>query len=180
MRRALTDFFTACGYHTVWEVPASTVSAAARDVAALLDDAEQLHTHSAYEELCIRCAREFVVDYAAESDTDSDALEAVTRQVVAQVMEKFGLTAGQPHAGLAFVCEHQAAAVLERVERPYLAAVAIRTLRIYEPDDPFGICEPMHAWCTQWEDEPGNRAAIDATITTALSEFLTRNGRHRT
>ncbi|MBF6464534.1 hypothetical protein IU427_04980 [Nocardia beijingensis] len=144
-------------------------------MAALLDDAEKLRTRSAYEELCIRCARQFVVDYAAGSDTDLDTLETATRQVVAQVMEKFGLTAGQPHAGLAFVCEHQAVAVLERVERPYLAAVAIRTLRIYEPDDPFGICEPMHAWCTQWEDEPDNRAAIDAAITTALSEFLTRN-----
>ncbi|WP_174183425.1 hypothetical protein [Nocardia barduliensis] len=179
MRRALTDFYTACGYHTVWEVPASAVAAAARDVVPLLDDAGQLRTHSAYEDLCIRCAREFVVDYASGTETDLEALEAATRHVVAQVMDQFGLTAGQPHAGLAFVCEHQAAAVLEQVERPYLAAVAIRTLRIYEPDDPFDICEPMHAWCTQWEDEPDNRTDIDAAITTALSEFLTRHGKDR-
>jgi hypothetical protein len=180
LRQALTDFYTACGYHTVLEVPAAKVRDAARAVAALLDDPYQMRTGSAYEDLCLRCAHEYMAGCAADPSTDLDAEEAAAQRVVAQVMSEFGWTSGNPHAGLGFVCQHQAESVLEHLQRPYLAALAIRAFRPYEPDDPFDICEPMHAWCTSWEDQPEDRDGLDTRITTALAEFLAQHTHHRT
>ncbi|MCX4092901.1 hypothetical protein [Nocardia sp. alder85J] len=175
LRRSLTDLYTACGFYTVLEVPASKVTSLAREAVTLLDDASQLRTGSAYEELCLRCAREYVTGYVSDPQTDFDAEHAATLRVMTQVMTEFGWAPDNEHAGLGLVCEQQAMSVLEDLQRPYLAASAIRAFRLYEPDDPFGICTPMHVWCTRWEDEPDNRATIDADITTALRRFLARH-----
>jgi hypothetical protein len=70
----IADCYTACAYYTVGEVPPSAVLAAARVVVDLLDDADQLRTGSMYEDSSIRCAREFVITYASESNTDFDTI----------------------------------------------------------------------------------------------------------
>jgi len=54
------------------------------------------------------------------------------------------------------------------------AARGLANMGFFEPDDPFGLIEPLTALALRYEDHPAQREAGTGEITALLTTYLTR------
>ena len=75
------------------------------------------------------------------------------------------------------VCWNEANCVAEGVRRPYIAASAISSMAIHEPNDIFDLISPLTEARIRYEDQPESQDELNDEIRNRLADYVARAGR---
>jgi hypothetical protein len=178
LRVHLTSFVNLCARQWHHDHPMSTVLRRYREVTALLDDPQQARTGSDFEARSLTCVEKLrpLIGELAERDPSEVSFEQQenAREPLLWVPPMEILGEASPGWPFHLLCWNEANSLAEGVQTPYRAARHIATEAFHEPNDPFGLIEPMTELAERYEDHPDSRDEIAIEIQSVLSDFLAR------
>jgi hypothetical protein len=177
LRATLATFISLCARRRYNDHPVSQTLDAYYDVILSLDDSTQLRTHTDFEERCIVCIEQLrpeIVDFAKIASSLTLEEEDAALEPLLRIPPLVILGELDDQCYFHMTCWNDANCVVEEVLEPYWAARGIANMGFFEPDDPYGLIEPLTALAERYEDYPAQREVAAAEITTLLTAYLTR------
>jgi hypothetical protein len=147
------------------------------EVVLSLDDPAQVRTHTDFEERCIVCIEQLrpqILDLATIAGSLTLEEEDAVCEPLLRIPPMALLGEVDDRCYFHMICWNDANCVAEGVVEPYWAARGIANMGFFEPDDPYGLVEPLTALAERYEDYPAQREVVAAEITTLLTAYLTR------
>lgn len=177
LRAALASFIGLCGRRWYEDHPVSRTLDAYYDVILSLDDPAQVRTGTDFEERCIDCIEQLrpeIVDLAKVASSLTLEEEDAASGPLLRIPPIALLGEINDQCYFHMICWNDANCVAEEVVEPYWAARGIANMGFFEPDDPYGLVEPLTALAERYEDYSEEREVVAAEITTLLATYLTR------
>jgi hypothetical protein len=176
-RTALASFINSCGRQWYDDHPVSRTLDLYYDVVLSLDDPTQVRTHTDFEQRCTACVEQLrpeILDSARHAGSLTIEEENAVREPLLRIPPMSLLGEVDDRSYFHMMCWNDANCVAEGVEEPYWAARGLANMGFFEPDDPYGLIEPLTALALRYEDHPAQREAVAGEITALLTAYLTR------
>lgn len=149
------------------------------EVSVWVDDARQWRSGTEFERRSLAYLYDFRAKLGATRSRTGGSLSFDDEEVLREetlVDVRRALLGDDGADFFELVCWNEANSVAEGVRRPYIAASAISSMALHDPNDRYDLIPPLAEARIQYEDQPESRAEVNDEITNRLADYASRAG----